>query len=105
MSFTNDAKRVRDDNAPIGLRYMSLRHCVEKYSPYGFRRTWRLLEERFGIREGEVNSPGSLVAALEFLEKDRADWLAFIEARATFAKARARRKLPKPRIEVKHGKF
>ena len=103
MSFNNDAKRVRDNNAPIGTRYMSLRHCVERYSPFGFRRTWRLLEERFGIKEGDANSPEALVAALEFLEKDRADWLAFTEARAVFAQARARRKLPKPRIEVKHG--
>jgi hypothetical protein len=105
MSFNNDAKRVRDDSAPIGVRYMSLRHCVEEYSPYGFRRTWRLLEERFGIKEGEANSPEALVAALEFLEEDRADWIAFIEARVAFAKARATRKLPKPRIEVKHGNF
>lgn len=105
MSFNNYAKKVRDGNAPINLRYMSLRHCVQEYSPYGFRRTWRLLEERFGIKEGGSNAPEALVAALDFLEQDRADYLAFTEARIAFIKARARRKLPKPRIEVKHGNF
>lgn len=102
MSFSADAAKVRDVAVPFGIRYVSLRHCVEAHAPFGFRKTWALLQERFGIKEGQENSSEALVAAIDFLDEDRKAWLAFQDAMAAFSRSRVQRGLPKPRIEVQH---
>ncbi len=102
MSFKTEAAMVRDVTAPLGKRYISLRHCVEAYAPFGFTRTWTLLQERFGVKEGQENSPEALVAAVDFLDEDRKAWLIFQDALSAFVRSRGHRGLPKPRIEVQH---
>lgn len=96
MSFTTYLAAVRDERTPLGLRYTSLRHCVELYGPFGFQGTWRILESKFGVREGEQNDPGALVAAADFLASDRDAWLAVARAHQSLAKFRASAGLRKP---------
>ncbi len=102
MSFNTEAAIVKDVIAPLGKRYISLRHCVEAYAPFGSARTWALLQERFGVKEGQENRPEALVAATDFLEEDRTAWLTFRDALSAFVRSRVYRGLPKPRIEVQH---
>jgi hypothetical protein len=71
MSFNREARLVKDSDAPLGLRYISLRHCVELFRPLGFHKTWALLASRFGLRENEENDPRVLVASVELLEQWR----------------------------------
>lgn len=102
MSFHREAKRVRNETLSIGLRYMSFRHCVQLYSPFGFQRTWRILAKRFGVKEGAVNLSRNLITALKLLEKDRVAWIRFQWARRELAQVRRRAGLLKPEIRVKH---
>ena len=67
MSFNSEARIVRDNGAPIGLRYISLRHCVQMFCPFGFNATWKQLEKRFGLKEGQPNTSEALSVSIEFL--------------------------------------
>lgn len=96
MSFTTYLATIRSDHTPLGLRYTNLRHCVQLYCPFGFNQTWKILESKFGLREGEMNDPSALVAAAEFLASDRNAWLAVVRAHEDLGKLRARAGLPKP---------
>ena len=96
MSFATYLAVVRSEGTPLGLRYTSLRHCVELYCPFGFQGTWKVLESKFGVREGEQNDPGALVAAADFLAADRYAWLAVVRAHQNLAKFRASAGLRKP---------
>lgn len=101
MSFNNDARIVRDETKPLGRRYMALRHCVENHCPLGFNATWKVLETKFGLREGQEASSQALIAAIEFLHADRQAWLKLLQAHQEIAHLRSKNGLPKPKIVVK----
>lgn len=71
MSFNSEANIVRDMTSPIGLKYVSLRHCVERFCPLGFGETWAFLSAKTGLKENEQNSAETLVAAIEILSEWR----------------------------------
>jgi len=103
MSFNNEAKKVRDESLSLGLRYISLRHCVELYSPFGFNRTWGYLEAKCGLKEGENNEPSVLTRSVEYLEKDRDAWLHVIQTQEDYVKNRVKSGLPKPTFKCDQG--
>jgi hypothetical protein len=102
MSFNNEISKVKDDSLPIGNRYISLRSALELHCPFGFKRTWKILEQKFGIIEGETNDPDSLVRSAEFLEKDRDLWLHVMDSQSNLARFRASHGLPKPEFSCDH---
>ena len=102
--FYDDAELVKNTHASLGARYMSLRHCVEQYSPFGFNRTWEILENKFGLKEGKENTSETLLSAIEFLEQDLTEWLMFNEAKINFINSRVKRGLTEPKIIIEHGK-
>ena len=95
MSFNREARLVKSDQAPLGLRYISLRHCVELFCPLGFHRTWSLLEGRFGLRENQENNAPVLVAAVELLEQWRQAHIELQVAQCRYAQELVRLGLPK----------
>jgi hypothetical protein len=82
MSFNSEANIVKDSSMSIGLRYISMRHCVQMFCPIGFNKTWSFLEIKAGIKENQENSSEVLVKAIEVLsewrslhiQKKRAEW-------------------------------
>lgn len=104
MSFNNEARIIKDEAKPLGMRYMALRHCVEMHCPLGFKATWKVLETRFGIREGQPNSSQALIAAIEFLQADRQAWLKLLQAHQELVHLRTTNGLPKPEIVFKRDK-
>lgn len=103
MSFNSELAQVRDNSLPIGMRYMSLRHCVELYSPFGFDKTWKIMERKFGLKEGEANDNNVFIQCAEFLETDRNAWKRVIKAQEEMAKTRSRYGLPKPKFHCEHS--
>lgn len=104
MSFNNEARIVKDESMPLGRRYMALRHCVELYCPLGFNGTWKILEARFGLREGQAASSQALTAAINFLELDRQAWLKYSQAHQELVHLRKKNGFPKPLIGEKNGR-
>ncbi len=102
--FFDDAELVKNTHASLGARYMSLRHCVEQYSPFGFNQTWEILENKFGLKEGKEYTSETLLSAIEFLEQDLTEWLMFNEAKINFINSRVKRGLTEPKIIIEHGK-
>ena len=102
--FFDDAELVKNTHASLGARYMSLRHCVEQYSPFGFNQTWEILENKFGLKEGKENTSETLLLAIEFLEQDFKEWLMGKEAKSNFSNSRVKRGLTEPEIIIEHGK-
>jgi len=102
MSFNNELAQVKDDSLPKGMRYISLRHCVELYSPFGFNKTWEIMERKFGLKEGKENENEVFIKCAEFLEADRNAWKQVIEAQQQMAKIRAKYGLPKPKFHCVH---
>lgn len=103
MSFNTELRQVKDSALPKGKRYISLRHCVELYSPFGFIKTWEILEKRFGLKEGDENGNEVFIRCAEFLETDRNAWKQVIEAQKIMAKTRAKVGLPKPKFHCEHN--
>ncbi len=101
MSFHNEARIVKDETKPLGRRYIALRNCVENHCPLGFNATWKVLETKFGIREGQVNFSQALVAAIEFLQADRQAWLKLLQSHQELIQLRKYNGFPKPKITVK----
>jgi hypothetical protein len=97
MSFGTHARRVSNASLSLGARHVALRSCVERFCPLGFRVTWSLLEQRFGLRQGEPNSPEALVAAVEFLSAWRKVVAAREVAEREFRLASRRLGLPQAR--------
>lgn len=102
MSFGDETRKVRDEALPIGLRYVSLRHAVELHCPFGFGQTWKYLEEKCGVKEGEPNDSQVLVKCADFIEEDRAAWIKVKQAHEEFIKTRVRLGLPKPKCHCEH---
>ncbi|MBI3187052.1 MAG: hypothetical protein HYZ31_04150 [Gammaproteobacteria bacterium] len=102
MSFNNDIAKVKDESQPLGIRYMSLRHCVGLYSPLGFTKTWEFMKNKFGLREGEKNESSVLIQCAEFLEVDRTAWIEVKNAHEKFIKTRVKLGLPKPKCSCEH---
>jgi len=71
MSFNSEARIVRDENAPVGLRYISLRHCVQMFCPLGFGNTWSFLASKVGLKENEPNAHSAFVDAIDVLSEWR----------------------------------
>ena len=103
MSFNNEARKVKNEKLGVGLRYISLRHCVEHYCPLGFNRTWSRLENRFGLKEGQRNNPEVLLATIDFLVADRQAWLMFVKSRRELIQSRVAAGFPKPTINGRIG--
>ena len=97
MSFNNEAAKVKDESQPLGIRYVSLRHCVELHCPFGFNKTWKFMEKKFGLKEGEENDSNVLIQCAEFLETDRDAWIKVKDAHENFVKTRMHLGLPKPK--------
>jgi hypothetical protein len=95
LSFNREARLVKSNQAPLGLRYISLRHCVELFCPLGFHKTWSLLEGRFGLKENQENDAPVLVAAVELLEQWRQAHIELQAAHRKHAQELARLGLPK----------
>ncbi|WP_052434397.1 hypothetical protein [Streptacidiphilus melanogenes] len=72
MSFSAEARRVRDPGLPLAWRHTALRCAVTCYRPMGYRATWAFLETAGDLRRDE----GALLRALERLELSRAAWIA-----------------------------
>lgn len=98
MSFNNELKKVRDDSASLGMRYVSLRHCVELYSPFGFDKTWKFMEQRFGLKDSAENGSNVFTKCADFLDTDRNNWKALTKAQGQMAKTRTKYGLPKPKF-------
>jgi hypothetical protein len=96
MSFNREARLVKDGSIPLGLRYVSLRHCVELFCPLGFNKTWALLAGRFGLRENDANEPGVLVASVQLLERWRRAHIEVQAAERHYVRELLRLGLPKP---------
>ncbi len=77
---------------------LALRHCVENHCPLGFNATWKVLETKFGIREGREASSQALIAAIEFLQADRQAWLKLSQAHQELVHLRKQNGFPKPKI-------
>jgi hypothetical protein len=97
MSFGTHARRVSNASLPFGARHVALRSCVERFCSLGFRATWSLLEKRFGLKQGEPNSPEALVAAVEFLSAWRMAVMKRAAAEREFRLASRRLGLPQAR--------
>lgn len=104
MSFNNDAGVVRDESKSLGQRFKALRHCVGNHCPLGFNATWKVLETKFGIREGQPTTSQALLAAIDFLQADRQAWLKFSQAHQALVHLRKSNGFPKPRIGEKNGR-
>ncbi|WP_052442760.1 hypothetical protein [Streptacidiphilus neutrinimicus] len=72
MSFSADARRVRDPGLPLAWRHTALRCAVTCYRPMGYRATWAFLETAGDLRRDQ----DALLRALERLELSSAAWLA-----------------------------
>lgn len=104
MSFNNDARIVRDETKPLSRRYLALRHCVENHCPLGFNATWRVLETKFGIREGQETTSPVLLAAIEFLQADRQAWLKLSRAHQELVHLRRSNGFPLPKLVEKNSR-
>jgi hypothetical protein len=102
MSFGNEVTKVKDESLPIGIRYISLRHCVKLHRPLGFHKTWKFLEKKFGLKEGEENESQVLIQCAEFLETDRDAWIKVKNAHENYVKTRVTLGLPKPKCSCEH---
>ena len=102
MSFNTELKHVRDTSLPKGMRYISLRHCVEMYSPFGFVKTWEILEKKFGLKEGKEVDNEVFIKCADFLERDRNAWKLVESAQMKMAKSRRRSGLTKPKFYCEH---
>ncbi|MBL8207441.1 MAG: hypothetical protein JNM09_24625, partial [Blastocatellia bacterium] len=78
--------------------YISLRHCVENHCPLGFNATWKVLETKFSIREGQETTSQALIAAIEFLQADRQAWLKLSQAHQELVHLRKKNGFPKPKL-------
>ena len=96
MSFNREARLVKSSTASLGLRYISLRHCVELFCPLGFNKTWSFLEGRFGLRQDQENDPQVLVASVELLELWRRADIEIQAAQRLYVQELVRLGLPKP---------
>lgn len=103
MSFNRELAKVKDASLPAGRRYTSLRHCVEFYAPFGFQKTWAVMEQKFGLKEGALNAHEVFMRCAEFLETDRNAWKAVTEAQGNLAKTRASFGLAKPKFSCKQN--
>lgn len=98
MSFHNEIANVKDENKPNGIRYMSLKHAIGLHPVIGgFGETWQLLENKFGLKEGENNEANILVKCAEFIETDRDAYQEVKDAHEKYIKCRVKLGLPKPK--------
>lgn len=88
MSFASEAAVVRDEGLPVPERVMSLKHCVARFKPLGYRATLHHLEVQAGI-EGSRWTSDALVIAIDALKNARQQWI--LHERA-WANERKRRK-------------
>ena len=102
MSFNNEVTKVKDESQPLGIRYISLRHCVELHCPFGFNKTWQFMEEKYGLKEGEENNSSVLIKCAMFLETDREAFIKVKNAHEQFVKTRVNLGLPKPKCSCDH---
>ncbi|HFE39529.1 MAG TPA: hypothetical protein ENK06_14135 [Gammaproteobacteria bacterium] len=99
MSFNNEIENVKDESKPNGIRYMSLKHAIGLHPVIGgFGETWSLLENKFGLKEGENNEASVLVKCAEFIETDRKALQNVKEAHEKYIKCRVKLGLPKPKF-------
>ena len=75
MSFSANARRVRDPALPFHRRVQALRSCVQLYRPIGFHATLSYLRARAGRYDRDETT---LLRALDVLETSRAAWHAAI---------------------------
>lgn len=77
-TFGTYARRVRDDDTPVAVRWRALRGCVEAFPAYGYRATWAKLAEgrRLATHRHGVTRVPDLLDALGELEDARRVWLA-----------------------------
>lgn len=98
MSLQTEINNVKDETKPNGIRYMSLCHCIGLH-PFlgGFVKTWNFLDNKFGLKQGEVNSNSILIKCAEFIEKDHHAWRELQKSHEIFIKKRVKLGLPKPK--------
>lgn len=95
MSFQSEAKIVRDEMQPLGRRYISLRHCVQLFSPLGFVKTWDVLAAMTGLKENESNASAVLVHAVDMLSEWRRLHMHREAAHRTYVQGMVKLGLPK----------
>ena len=103
MSFNRELAKVKNESLPVGSRYTSLRHCGDLSAPFGFQKTWAVMEHKFGLKEGLLNSHEVFMQCAGFLEADRDAWKALTEAQENMARTRASFGLPKPGFSCKQN--
>jgi hypothetical protein len=98
MSFGTYARRVRNEQLPLSVRYSALRCAVDHYRPLGFNATWAYVTATALPSPGIRRDGSALLRALDVLERSRSVWLeeteTFTAMRRT-EKARGRRS-PRP---------
>lgn len=78
MTFQTLARRVRDPELPLGLRYAALRSALEYYRRLGYHATWSFITGIDSRKSQPLDGPG-LLNALERLETSRNAWLIEME--------------------------
>lgn len=94
MTFMNEARQVADIAAPLEHRYWALCHCIERFSPLGFRATLEYLATTVGVTGSRWTSD-QLTSGLDLLMEERNRFLAFD---AQWIERRRARKLAGRRI-------
>ena len=93
MGYNQDKKIVLDASETIGLRYLSLLHCVSQFawlSKCGFRNELRHLYHTCGLKRGEANSSETLVICINEIDQQRS---VFLNKLTVFTQMRKKQKL------------
>lgn len=81
MTYQTLARRVRNPELPLGLRYAALRSALEYYRRLGYHASWRFITGANAAKANPLGDSG-LLAALDRLETSRNAWLLEMEAYA-----------------------
>jgi hypothetical protein len=77
VTFSREARRVRDASLPLSTRVAALRCCLRHYHPIGFEASFSFLRSM----AGDVSrDPAALLLALELLTTSHAAWQADLHA-------------------------
>ncbi|MDN3239543.1 GNAT family N-acetyltransferase [Glycomyces tritici] len=98
MSFQTLARRVRNPELPLGLRYAALRSALEHYRRLGYWNAWEFITRTDGPGPTRLDAD-RMLNALQRLETSRNVWLAEIAAYAERRRAHKRDRIPVDRAE------
>ena len=93
MGYNQDKKIVFDESEKIGLRYISLLHCISQFTwltKCGFNNELKHLYQTCGLKRGTENSSETLLKCIRELDRQRG---IFLERLFTFSEKRKAEKL------------